>query len=237
MNRASIFTLSALLLGGCASIDNKVDMSGITPSKTQYVVDNTKPDNYPGYMAGEGNIYSCRYGIHYQSADEYNPRKAVIFASLLQKYAPTVTSHEVTLERFDVYYNSRLKSKQRVAGILGGGLINAILLQEAADALAANKDIYTFDKILIDTDPDKNRHPKEKVVGCENEKEGEYFGSEINSGHDVIVTWLKFTIDSKPYHFRTYYQFQPENKESIAGGIKEAIQMSLEGIAPKLQGL
>ncbi len=61
------------------------------------------------------------------------------------------------------------------------------------------------------------------------------YPSEISGGHDVVVTWMKFTVDERPYYFRSFYQFTPEGKVMIADGIKEALQMSVNGIAPKIK--
>lgn len=65
--------------------------------------------------------------------------------------------------------------------------------------------------------------------------EGEYYPSEISGGHDVVITWLKFSVDGHPYYFRTFYQFQPDNNDDIAAGIKSALRMSIQGIAPRIQ--
>jgi hypothetical protein len=80
-----------------------------------------------------------------------------------------------------------------------------------------------------------NRHPGENQVGCDNRHEGEYYPSEISGGHDVVVTWLKFTVDNQPYYFKTFYQFQPDGKDQIMAGIREAVEMSINGIAPRIQ--
>jgi len=57
-------------------------------------MDTTEPDSYPGFMVAEGNIYSCRYGIHHQSQEEFDPPKAQVFATLLARNVPGVTSRE-----------------------------------------------------------------------------------------------------------------------------------------------
>jgi hypothetical protein len=46
---------------------------------------------------------------------------------------------------------------------------------------------------------------------------------------------MKFTVDERLYYFRSFYQFTPDGKVMIAEGIKESLQMSINGIAPKIK--
>jgi hypothetical protein len=225
----------AIAMGGCAAMDHKVILADLQQPSQPFVVDRTQPDSYPGFLGGEGNDLSCRYGIHHQSANEFSPPKAQLFAGLMTQALPSITSHKVVLERFDVYFNHRLHALHTLgAGGLGGTLGDAI--REANERAAhQNITVFTFDKLLIDTNPDVDRHPGENQVGCDNRHEGEYYPSEISGGHDVVVTWLKFSVDGHPYDFRTYYQFQPEGKDNVIAGIKDALQMSVQGIAPRIQ--
>lgn len=229
MKKVLALLITSAALGGCAVMDNHVSMGDVQAPAQAFVVDQTQPDDYPGFMSAEGNIYSCRYGIHFESADEISPPKAQLFAALLAKATPAITSHKVVLERFDVYYNHRLKALHGASAM--GGVAGSM----AEGAAKQNKDVFTFDKLMIDTNPDVERHPGENHVGCDDAHEGEYYPSEISGGHDVVVTWLKFTVDSRPYYFRTYYQYQPATKPEIAAGISEAIKMSINGIAPRIQ--
>jgi hypothetical protein len=219
-----------LMLGGCAALQNNVTMQSL-PSDSRYVVDKTKPDSYPGFLAAQGNDMSCRYGIHYQTAKEFSPPKTKMFAALLAQDLPSITSHRVVLERFDVYENNRLHALHAVGAAMGGGLISAAL----ESAAHQNKNVFTTDKLIVDTRPGVDRHPSENQVGCSNRGEGEYYPSEISGGSDVIVIWLKFSVDERPYAFRTYYQFQPERREQVASGIKEAIELSLKAVAAQVQ--
>lgn len=222
-------------LSGCASLNNPVSFTDLQSSQQQYVVDQTAPDNYPGFMAAEGNDFSCRYGIHHESKEEFSPPKAQIFAALLSQALPQITSHKVVLQQFDVYYNHRLRS----LGMLGsgglGGVIGASIGQANEEAARQNMGVVVFDKLLIDTNPLVDRHPDQNQVGCNNAHEGEYYPSEISGGFDVVVSWLKFSVDDKPYYFRTFYQFQPANKADMIAGINEAIRMSVQGISQKIE--
>jgi len=222
--------LCGALLVGCASLDNNVAMPGMQ-LKHEFLIDRTKPDSYPGFLGAEGNDMSCRYGIHYQTVKEFSPPKAQMFAGLLLQELPAISSHKVVLEQFDVYENHRLGSLHALAGAVGGGFIGA----ELESAAHQNKDVFTTDKLIVDTKPGVDRHPKENQVGCSNRGEGEYYPSEISGGSDVVVTWLKFTVDDHPYHYRTYYQFQPTANNQRAAGVKDAIELTIKEIATLVQ--
>ncbi len=230
MRRIAFCAAMIIGLSGCATLQHTVTMPGLKRFRSDYVVDRSKPDDYPGFLAGEGNIYSCRYGIHYETPDEFHPPRAQMFAALLAKSLPGVTRHRVVLRRFDVYFNYRL-AMLHVAGGAIGGIIGGAIAQSGD----VNKNVFTFKKIILVTDPLQIRHnPKEHQVGCDNAHEGEYYASEITGGNDVIVTWLSFDVDGMPYQFESYYQFQPNGRGSVAAAIAEAIRMTIEGAATKV---
>ena len=132
------------------------------PSDSRYVVDKTKPDSYPGFLAAQGNDMSCRYGIHYQTAKEFSPPKAKMFAALLAQDLPSITSHRVVLERFDVYENNRLHALHAVGAAMGGGLISAAL----ESAAHQNKNVFTTDKLIVDTRPAADREREGTIPGA-----------------------------------------------------------------------
>ena len=225
MRTLAVGIACAISLAGCAVADHKVVLDDLQQPPRAFVVDRTQPDSYPAFLRGEDNGASCRYGIHHESTSEFSPSKAQLFAKLLSKAVPSIATHEVVLERFDVYYNHRLLALHSLGTGGMGGLVPA----------RQNTAVFTFDKLLIDTDPDTDRHPYEDQVGCKNRHEGEYYRSEVGGVYDVVVTWLKFTVDGHPYYFRTFYQLQPENYNDISAGIKTALQTSLQAIAPRIQ--
>ena len=216
-------------------MNQNVSMADLKQPSQQFVVDQTRADDYPGFLTGEGNDLGCRYGIHFESATEFAPPKAQMFSALLANASPRITTHKVVLQKFDVYYNYRLRALHTLGSGGVGGFVGAAIQQTNDQAARQNLSIFVVDKILIDTKPGENRHPDQNQVGCDNRGEGEYYPSEISGGHDVVVTWLKFTVDNRLYYFRTYYQFQPGNKAEIAAGISEAIQMSIRNIALRIQ--
>ena len=235
--RFSLLLLAVSLTGlsGCASLNRPVAMTDLHAPAQQYVADQTPADDYPGFLAGEGNDFSCHYGIHFESQEEFSPPKPQIFADLLAQDVPAITTHKVVLQRFDVYYNYRLKILHALGSAGIGGAVGSTIEQMNEQAAHQNAGIFTFDKLLIDINPEADRHPGENQVGCDNAHEGEYYPSEISGGYDVVVTWFKFTVDDHPYEFRTFYQFQPEDKPATLAGINEAIRMSVQGVAQKIQ--
>lgn len=233
--RQVVIAIICAAVAGCAPINHPISMGGLQEPAHSFVVDQTPPDTYPGFLAGEGLDLSCRYGIHHQSLGEFSPPKVQLFAGLLATALPSITSHKVVLQRFDVYYNHRLKALHILGSGGLGGIVGGMIADSHERSFRQNMDVFVLDRLLIDTKPDVDRHPGENQVGCGNRHEGEYYASEISGGHDVVVTWLKFTVDDRPYYFRTFYQFQPDSKVQIAEGIKDALQMSVKGIAPQLQ--
>jgi len=237
MRRAALAVLLMSGVTGCATMSHSVKYEQLDASSGAYVQDETKPDAYPGFLAAEGNIYSCRYGIHHQSREEFEPPKAEVFAKLMAKHQPTVTSRRVVLQRFDVYYNHRLKALgtgTAAAGGAVGGAVGATIQSSGQSAAAVNRDVFTFKKIVIDPDPLRKQDATEHWVGCDDEHEGEYSARTVSGGSDVVVTWLQFTIDGTPYHFRSFYQFQPEKQGDVEAAIAAAVALTVEGISPRI---
>lgn len=223
------------LLTGCAStVRRDVVMTGITVSAPTFVVDATQPDNYPGYMAAEGNIYSCRYGIHHLARDEFSPSKVVIFESLLRQELPEIEGRRVVLERFDVYHNAKLRVRALVAPTVGGavgGIVGAMIQSSLEDPVQG----FALQRAFVDEDPLHHKIPGENEVGCEDKQEGSYYASYVGGGVDVIVSWLAFRIDDKPFLFKTYYAFQPDDKARIAAALQESMRMSVVAAAQRVR--
>ena len=227
--------LGLLGLGGCAAMNKPVTMTDLRPPAQQYLVDRSPADSYPGFLAAEGNDFSCRYGIHFESEDEFTPPKAQLFTDLLAQDLPGITAHQVVLQRFDVYYNYRLKLIHTLGSAGLGGVVGMSVDQANQQVARQNMGIVVFDKLLIDTNPEVDRHSGQNQVGCDNAHEGEYYPMEISGGYDVVVSWFKFTVDGHPYEFRTFYQYQPQDKAALIAGIDEAIRMSIKGVAQKVE--
>ncbi len=235
MRRAILAALVVTGTTGCAGLSHTVKYDKLDPTPASYVVDETKPDSYPGFMAAEGNIYSCRYGIHHQSQEEFDPPKAEVFAKLLAKSVPGVTSRKVALQRFDVYYNHRSKALATGTAAAGGAVGGAIgaSIQSSGAAAAAAGGTFTFQRLIIDPDPLRKQDPNEHWIGCDDEHEGEFSPKTVGGG-DVVVTWVQFTVDGAPYHFRSFFPLQPEKAGDVEAGIASAVSLTIEGIAPRI---
>ncbi|HET7569154.1 MAG TPA: hypothetical protein VFK96_01025 [Gammaproteobacteria bacterium] len=212
-------------------------MSDLAAPSSRFVVDETKPDDYPGFMLGEGNIYSCRYGIHLESADEFHPPKAQMFAEILAQALPGIVHHRVVLKRFDVYFNKRTNTLKTANGAIIGGIIGGVVGAAIINSGGDNDNVSVFKKIILIRNPlDVKHSPDAHQVGCDNAHEGEYYASDIAPGNDVVVTWLTFEVDSEPYRFESYYQFKPHSeKNAVQRAIPNAIRMTIEGAASKIK--
>ena len=222
--------LSFCFLAAC-SITPHIEFKGLTSPKT-FMSSKLDIKSYPSYMAGPGNIYSCRYGIFYKEPQDYSPPRDVVFSGLLYKYLPGIKNHKVELMQFDIYLNQKLKLLHVTSNALGSGAISQVLEK------SASRGYYGFaDKnFLIDSVPDTYPVITEELqVGCKDANEGEYYQSTVSGGHDVIVGWYKFNIDCKRFQFRTQYQFQINDSQSMHQAFLTAIDLSVQAIASKIK--
>jgi hypothetical protein len=220
----------ALFATGCMPKRN-LAVHDLPAIASPFVEDRTLPDSYPGFGAGEGNIYSCRYGISIVRADEFVPPKARMFEALLARERPAIEQHRVVLHRFDVYNNTRLKMQTMVGEVMGGWLGHSL----ASGARRAGGDHFVSERMIVDVNPESFEPPEdEKAVGCEGRDEGEYFASRVSSGHSVIVTWLKFDVDEHAFHVRTYFQHQAETPEERDSAVSEAARLSVKAAAMEI---
>lgn len=231
MRRALVPLLATLLITtGCAGLAHKVTTSDIPAPAKHYVTDQTKVDDYPGFMAGEGNVYSCRGGIHLVWAQDYQPAKAEAFAALLAQQLPAITSHQVVLNRFDVYTNRRQRMVEQAYSSVGPGLIADV----ASNWANRNLLVVSSTDLLLDLDPLTPRLTDDDIVGCSYQGEGEYYWPEITGGHNVVVTWLKFDVDGKPYLFRTFFHYEPTPRISTDAAVNRAVRETFKAIAPRI---
>src|ERR1700749_3101064 len=167
MRLAIAMGMGGCVLAGCTVMDNQVKMDELAKPTPAFLVDKTGPDKYPAFLAAEGNDLSCRYGIHHESVAEFSPQKAQLSAALLVQALPSIVSHKVVLEQFDVYYNHRLKALHVLGSGGLGGALGAAVGSSNQQAAHQNSAVFTVDKVLIDSDPEVNRHPGENQVGWE----------------------------------------------------------------------
>lgn len=104
---------------------------------------------------------------------------------------------------------------------IGGVVGNSI--QGSAD----NSNTGFTDKNLIIDDLIKNEKVvlDENAIGCDDRNEGEYYQSRVTAGHDVMITWLKFTVNNQQYFYRSMYQYQPDEVMNM----HKAFNLALHG--------
>jgi hypothetical protein len=232
MDKIAWFLL-ALTVAGCAPtttirLDNGEDKQAVS----SYVRDETGSDNYPSFVAGEGNIYGCRYGIHAYARSEFDPPKQEMFAKLVAKEHPSIVSHDVRLKRFDVYRNYRARLVQNVGNSMGGVIVpGEAKKMEAQHSPTAISEPFSFQQVQGNGRGDAT----ENQIGCDGAGEGEYFPSLVEPHNDVIVIWLRFTVDGVPYSFRSMLQFGyvslAANDRAVEYAIHETMRMAGKKIA------
>lgn len=230
--RLCIACVVVALAAGCTPARN-MTLTGVPEPARAFVTDATPPDNYPGFGAAEGNIYSCRYGIALQRAEEFIPPKARMFEALLAAEWPELQSREVVLHRFDVYANRRLKLLSQAGGMIGGIIGGSI---SSAANRATGTQVFQ-ERLVVHVDPDPAFVPDdENPIGCNGRGEGEYFASQVSAGHSVIVTWLRFDVDGAPYHFRTFYPHQEDEGDDVERAKLEAVRLSVAAVVEHMRG-
>lgn len=232
MLRALIFAGAMVSLVGCTIAPTRVDFSREPETEHSFVKDALRPDAYPSFAAAEGNIYSCRYGIRLLSSSGFVPSKIAIFERLLVQADLAFAGREVVLERFDVYFNWRLRLLGDVSRRSDMG---AIVTSMAGSAASQNQEVTTADIFALDLAPTTPRDAGNQV-GCDQRHEGEYYASEVAGGNDVLVTWLGFTVDGTRHLLRTFYQFKPANSKEIGPDVVEAVRRSVQAAADAASG-
>jgi hypothetical protein len=214
-----------LMLSGCG-LHRDFVMPNLPPSNTSFVVDATQPDENPAFLAGEGNVYSCQFAIHHMRREDFTPPKERIFEALLAKELPEVISRRVVLERFDVYMNgqvsTRLAAYDIVVSMYGG-------LQYILPNAPINE------RAILEMNPQVPAPKGVKMVGCEDRAEGAYNAAYGQSGHNMIVTWLAFSIDGVPYVFRSNYLYQAKNMTEANQVIDRALRATVGGVAERIR--
>lgn len=171
----TLISILTLILSGCTiNPPQNLSLSG-TPQSNSFVTDDREDLDYPGYMAGEGNIYSCHYGIAYFEDELLNPKPISILEHHLIQNHPEISKNNVSVNRFDIFYNWKEPlmqvAKHSVAGALSGVTGNTWVAKEG---------------------------PLEgEIIGCENENLGEYYRSEVPVGYAAMVTYLDLNVDSR----------------------------------------
>ncbi|WP_152982485.1 hypothetical protein [Stenotrophomonas humi] len=222
---ASIVGLGILLNGCAANLRRDLVVPNLAQPAAPFVVDATTQDEKRAFLAAEGNIYSCWYGIHQLSQKEFTPPKAKMFESMLAGAVPEVVTHRVVLERFDVFHNvqGNLSRSARTAA-------SAVLYMNPANYIVR---VDPSESFWFERDPYARRGGR--AVGCMEGEDGSYFERDVITGHAVIVVWVKFRVDDVPFAFKSYYQHQAIDKASVAQATDVALKETMQGVAEKLR--
>jgi len=225
-----LWLVSPLLLCACGPKSAiKVDVA--TSVDSSYLSDATRPDDYPTYLAGEGNIYGCRYGIHFYARGEFTPAKTVLVTGLLASARPEIVKHRVRLDRFDVYYNYQPRLRGTAGAVIGGQVGREIARSGSAGGTAQGN----VEAFVLEENPERATTDKtDAVIGCAGKAEGEYFVSQASAGADVVVIWLDLDVDGKAYRFRSRYQVVFDRNVGREAVVQTALQTTVRDVARKL---
>lgn len=207
--RVCLLILFMAVLSGCSI--NPPQTLGLPgqPQGSAFVKDNRQALNYPGFLAGEGNIYSCHYGIAYLGKDLLTPDPLSILEYHLAQHHPDIATRNVTLNRFDIFYNW----KEPLMGVAKNAAAGA-LTGATGDSWTARQGPMTG-----------------PVIGCEDEELGEYYRSEVPIGNPAMVTYLELVVDDRSVKIRNVspietYEMLPKN--ALAPLIDDAILDTLK---------
>jgi len=222
-----------VFLTACAT-GPSVNIAEVPASYRSSINSKITSDSYPSFMAAEGNIYSCRYGIALVKSDSFQPPKEHIFASYLKKYRPDINTSQITLRQLDVYHNNRLEmlagAGAAVGGIIGGSI--------AHSALKSQKGFSNSKLKVYDLNKGSYAVPGENAVGCDDKHEGEYYTSRVTGGSSVIVSWFNLEYAGKFYRYRTTYEYQSEGADpraEKAAAIEKAFESSVRSIDDQIR--
>jgi len=194
----AILILSISIMGCSMHKPIVIENTGTTHNIS--IEDARKKVDYPGYLTGEGNIYSCHYGIHLYRENEIIPSKLVLLqSSLEQKF--NLKGADITLNRFEIYSNMDPFAGASAAGLAGGLIGLGIYEVLSTDVAGASEAIYQEGKEI-----DLNRGT---LSGCDSGQSkiqhGEFYVREVLDQHVAIVTYLNIYINGAFLKLRSVY--------------------------------
>lgn len=228
------------LIGACSlfsacTVGPDVSIKEVPASYRSTIQNNMSADDYPSFMAGAGNIYTCRYGINFLASDKFTPPKEHVFAAYLTKHRPDVNLSQVKLKRFDLYHNQRLELLDKAGSSVIGGAVGAAI---SANALSHQTGFSDKKLRLYDLTQSGYTVAGENAVGCDGRREGEYYASRVTGGSNVIVSWFDFEYAGKQHSYRTTFEFQNEGSgimnEYVQEAVATAMESSIRGFANRL---
>lgn len=215
---------ASLIVSAC-SVGPEISIKEIPASFRSAINADITADNYPAFMAAEGNIYSCRYGIGLVTGEKFSPAKEHIFAAYIKKFRPDINVSQIKLTQVDIYFNQRLQLLDMAGASVIGGAVGAAISNQArsnqtgiSDRKLRLYDLVTTDYVV----------PGENAIGCDGNEEGEYYASRVTGGSSVIVSWFSFEYGGKFHRYRTTYETQTEKPVTTNEDKQQAIQLALE---------
>ncbi|MGE5624084.1 MAG: hypothetical protein ACM3ZT_00895 [Bacillota bacterium] len=227
--------LISIALTGCSVAFPMVhiDSPPLPSNDRTTFIDKRIIDNPPAFLAGEGNIYSCHYGIRRVDDNAFDPPRMVLLHAYLANQILTDSQpHIATLYRFEIYWNGHLIAERggtaaATAGLAGmsgagGGTRTAAL------AVAAGSGPSVQPGAL----------PGDTLVGCENSQQGEYYYREApDPDSRPIVTYIDIDVDGKDYKIRHLHPMVPEDKiyKSWPVEVKTALDESFSALGDEIK--
>ncbi|CAH0991080.1 hypothetical protein SIN8267_01181 [Sinobacterium norvegicum] len=189
MKKQSFIIMAVLGVSGCSTGAVELPLP-YNEELSSIKVEQLKPVDYPGYFSGEGNIYSCYYGVHYIKPEEFRPSSVAVLDQYLSDNYPGIGDHSVEVLRFDIYYNY-------------SEVMKTIVPKNVATHTAASGVVHTSIKF-----------EKGMIIGCEGTSTGEFNRSEVEAGSPAVVKHLDLVIDGENFSFRHVYPIRPEDDEN-----------------------
>jgi hypothetical protein len=97
---------SVFLVGCTLQPVMKLDMPAYAGGE-DVIKDKRKPSVAPAYFAGEGNVYSCNYGVGHIEEEKISPPiMSMLKKHLIDNY-PDISAYNIEITYLDVFYNYR----------------------------------------------------------------------------------------------------------------------------------
>lgn len=215
LNLTLALVLTSAISGCSINPPQNLSLPG-NSQNSSFVTDNRQELDYPSYMAGEGNIYSCHYGIAYYSDELLNPKPISILEHHLIENYPELRKSNISVNRMDIFYNWKEPlmqvAKRSVAGALTGSTGHTWVAKEGPI--------------------------QAEVIGCEDESLGEYYRSEVPVGHAAMVTYLDMIVDSRIIKIRNVTPIivdELPRKKDLSPWIDKAIENTLIELDNRLE--
>jgi len=214
--KGMLYLITLLLLSACAFSVNKVARISGSDSKLDYsytLIDRRVEEKRGFFMAGQGNVYSCEYGIYPIGDKELVPDRLTYLGNYLEINARQhVMGKKVEVKRFSIYQNKQ------------GTYKKALARTEVVDGLIGDvvRDVATY---------------QGPVLGCEGTETGEYYLDELQQGGNPLVIYLTVQIAAGIYKVRGVYPVTVDvsDEDSWSAFVKAGVDDVLEKVVEKIK--